>query len=56
MARATFEHNRNPPAAIAVHLILEGKLNLTGVEMPLRPEIYEPIPTRLNKNWSPKIA
>ncbi len=37
------------PAAIAARLILEGKLNLTGVEMPLRSEIYEPILESLGK-------
>jgi len=31
------------PAATATRLILEGMLDLTGVQMPLRPEIYKPI-------------
>ena len=31
------------PAAMATRLILEGKINLPGVQMPLRSEIYEPI-------------
>ena len=37
------------PAAIAVRLILEGKLTATGVQMPLRSEIYEPILESLGK-------
>jgi saccharopine dehydrogenase-like NADP-dependent oxidoreductase len=31
------------PAAIASRLILEGRLKLTGVHIPVRPEIYEPV-------------
>ena len=31
------------PAAIATRLILEGKINLTGVHIPVLPEIYEPV-------------
>jgi saccharopine dehydrogenase-like NADP-dependent oxidoreductase len=31
------------PAAIAVRLILEDKLNLTGVVAPVMPELYEPV-------------
>lgn len=31
------------PAAIASRLILEGQVNLTGVHIPVRPEIYEPV-------------
>lgn len=31
------------PAAIAVKLILQGKIDLTGVHIPTRPEIYNPI-------------
>jgi len=31
------------PAAIATRLILEGKINLTGVQVPVMPEIYEPV-------------
>ncbi|MEO0077946.1 MAG: saccharopine dehydrogenase C-terminal domain-containing protein, partial [candidate division WOR-3 bacterium] len=31
------------PAAIAVRMILEGRLNLTGVHIPVLPEIYEPV-------------
>ncbi len=37
------------PAATAVQLILEGKLDLNGVQMPLRPELYEPILENLGK-------
>ena len=37
------------PAAIATRLILEGELNLTGVQMPLRSEIYEPVLQSLGK-------
>ncbi|HEX32307.1 MAG TPA: saccharopine dehydrogenase, partial [Candidatus Acetothermia bacterium] len=31
------------PAAIATRLILEGKIALTGVQVPVMPEIYEPV-------------
>ena len=31
------------PAAIGVKLILQGKINLTGVHTPVVPEIYEPV-------------
>jgi len=31
------------PSAIGVRLILEGKINLTGVQIPVVPEIYEPV-------------
>ena len=37
------------PAATATRLILEGMLDLTGVQMPLRPEIYKPILESLGK-------
>ncbi len=31
------------PAAVAVKLILQGRINMTGVHIPVVPEIYEPI-------------
>jgi len=31
------------PAAIGARLILEGEINLTGVHIPVLPEIYEPV-------------
>ncbi len=31
------------PAAIGARLVLEGKITVTGVQVPVRPEIYEPI-------------
>jgi saccharopine dehydrogenase (NADP+, L-glutamate forming) len=31
------------PAAIAAHLILENKIDLVGVRIPVVPEIYEPV-------------
>jgi hypothetical protein len=31
------------PLGIAVKLVLQGKLSLTGVHLPVIPEIYEPI-------------
>lgn len=31
------------PAAIGVRLVLEGTINLTGVQVPVVPEIYEPV-------------
>ncbi len=37
------------PAAISVRLILEGKLALTGVHIPVLPEIYEPVLTELER-------
>jgi saccharopine dehydrogenase-like NADP-dependent oxidoreductase len=35
------------PAAVAVKLILEGKIDLTGVHIPVIPEVYEPILSEL---------
>ena len=37
------------PAAIAVEMILEGKINLTGVYRPVLPEIYNPVLDELEK-------
>jgi saccharopine dehydrogenase-like NADP-dependent oxidoreductase len=37
------------PAAIAVKMILEGKINLSGVYRPVVPEIYNPVLTELEK-------
>ncbi len=37
------------PAAIATNLIVEGKINLTGVQMPNKPEIYLPVLSELEK-------
>ena len=31
------------PAAIATRLILEGKISMTGVQVPVTPQIYEPV-------------
>jgi len=31
------------PCAVAVRLILQGKINMTGVHVPVVPEIYEPV-------------
>ena len=31
------------PAAIAAALILDGKINLTGVKIPVMPEVYNPV-------------
>ena len=31
------------PAAIGTRMILDGKINLTGVHIPVLPEIYEPV-------------
>ena len=31
------------PAAIGAHMILEGQIRLSGVQIPVVPEIYEPI-------------
>lgn len=38
------------PAAIAVRLILEGKIDLKGVYRPVIPEIYEPVLDELENN------
>ncbi len=37
------------PAAIATRLIVEGKIKLTGVHIPVLPEIYEPVLAELEK-------
>ncbi len=37
------------PAAIASRLILEGKIDLSGVHMPMLSEIYEPVLTELEE-------
>ncbi len=37
------------PAAIATKLILKGKINLTGVHAPVKPEIYNPVLDELEK-------
>ena len=38
------------PAAIAVKMILDGEINLTGVYRPVIPEIYEPVLEELERN------
>lgn len=38
------------PAAIATRLICEGKIKLTGVHIPVLPEIYEPVLQELERN------
>jgi len=37
------------PAAIAVRLILEGKIDLTGVQIPVHPKIYTPVLEEMKK-------
>jgi saccharopine dehydrogenase-like NADP-dependent oxidoreductase len=37
------------PAAVGARMILEGKIDLTGVHIPVRPEIYEPILNELER-------
>lgn len=37
------------PAAIAAKLILEGEINLTGVQIPVHPEIYTPVLEEMKK-------
>ncbi len=37
------------PAAIAARLILEGEIRLTGVHIPVLPEIYEPVLSELTR-------
>ncbi|GAB2548863.1 saccharopine dehydrogenase family protein [Rufibacter soli] len=47
------------PVGIAARLLLQGKLNVTGVVVPLQPEIYEPILAELEQygvNFSEKTG
>ena len=37
------------PAAIASRLILEGKIRMTGVHIPVYPEIFDPVLDELEK-------
>jgi saccharopine dehydrogenase (NADP+, L-glutamate forming) len=37
------------PAAIGVRMILQGELKLTGVQIPVLPEIYEPVLAELTR-------
>jgi hypothetical protein len=37
------------PAAIGARLILQGKINATGVHIPVNPAIYEPTLRELEK-------
>ena len=37
------------PAAIATSLILDGKINMTGVHIPVQPEIYNPVLDELSR-------
>lgn len=37
------------PAAVAVRMILQGELKLTGVQIPVVPEIYEPVLVELGR-------
>jgi saccharopine dehydrogenase-like NADP-dependent oxidoreductase len=37
------------PAAIAVRMILQGQVELTGVHQPMMPEIYEPVMAELKE-------
>ncbi|HKK61852.1 MAG TPA: saccharopine dehydrogenase C-terminal domain-containing protein [Bacteroidales bacterium] len=37
------------PVAIVANLILQGKVNLTGVQLPIIPEIYEPVLKELRR-------
>jgi saccharopine dehydrogenase-like NADP-dependent oxidoreductase len=37
------------PAAIAARLIVEERIALTGVQIPVVPEIYEPVPAELER-------
>ena len=39
----------SPPAAIASRLILERKIDLSGVHMPMLSEIYEPVLSELEE-------
>ena len=35
------------PAAVAVKLVLQGRIGLTGVHIPVVPELYEPVLSEL---------
>ena len=37
------------PAAIGTRLILDGKITLTGIHIPVLPEIYDPVLDELEK-------
>jgi hypothetical protein len=37
------------PVAIAVRLVLEGKIKLTGLQIPIVPELYNPILNELDQ-------
>ena len=37
------------PAAIGVRMILDGKITLTGVQIPVLPEIYNPVLDELER-------
>jgi len=37
------------PVAIAVRYILEGRISLTGVQVPVKPEVYEPVMQELGR-------
>jgi saccharopine dehydrogenase-like NADP-dependent oxidoreductase len=37
------------PAAIAAAMLLEGKINIRGVHIPVQPEIYNPVLDELEK-------
>ena len=37
------------PVAIAVRLVLEGKIKLTGLQIPIVPELYNPILNELEQ-------
>ena len=38
------------PLGIAARLILEGKMNLTGLHIPIIPDIYEPVIRELEEH------
>jgi len=37
------------PAAVGARMILEGEIDLTGVHIPVLPEIYEPVLDELER-------
>eukprot|EP01117_Protostelium_nocturnum_P007534 TRINITY_DN269_c1_g1_i1.p1 TRINITY_DN269_c1_g1~~TRINITY_DN269_c1_g1_i1.p1 ORF type:complete len:454 (-),score=179.61 TRINITY_DN269_c1_g1_i1:65-1426(-) len=44
------------PVAIAIRLVFEGKLNLTGLQIPIIPEMYNPILEELESSFNIKFV
>ena len=44
------------PAAIATRMMVEGKVDLTGVQIPVQPELYHPILDELEEGFGIKFV